>query len=304
MYFDDLAVWVRTQKGSIVRGIVCALLVLIGIFGIIGQWRQHDKLNEIVDRNKNTLATQSFEVQQLDNKIAEFDQTRLTDSQSVSEVGGRIAELQSKYGGFLDLNANPAVIAENQQQIEQDLRQYIVDGLRRYEWYGQRRVSYTWECMSNTSFLMNGATTLPIVFKCTIPAQNRVTMIPLSVALGSIDVTTGKLVTLQIWNTKGGEELMQETGEILNAQPSFGRIFTYDMYSGDRELWMRVYRGESLDVLSEEDDLTDLEQTETDESDQEDTVDENTDVENGDEFLDIENTDIENTDSGEGSSNG
>ena len=275
MYFDDLAVWVRTQKGSIVRGIMCALLIIFGIIGIIGQWRTHDDLEEIVERNKNTLATQSFEVQQLKQRIDSFDDVTLSDSQSASEIGYEIASLQSKYGGFLDLNANPAIIAENQQEIESELRQYIIDGLRRYEWYAQRRVTYTWECLSNMSFLMNGATTLPVLFKCTLPVRNRIDPVPLAVALGHIDMTTGKLVSLQIWNTKGGEELIADTGEVLNANPSFGKIFTYDAYNNDREIWMRVYKGEDVFFVpdADEDELVTGENTTNEQTDQTDQTD-------------------------------
>ena len=105
IYFDDIAVWTKTQKGSIVRGILCGICVVATGLVIWKTCSDIDKLDATIQANEVTLAEKAYELSAIEKKIEEYDVQSIVDTYMASYCGDAVSGKQIDYFSILgDMN--------------------------------------------------------------------------------------------------------------------------------------------------------------------------------------------------------
>lgn len=225
IYFDDIAVWTKTQKGSIVRGVLCGICVLALGFIIWRTCSDIDKLEATISANEVTLAEKQYQLSAIEKKIADYDVQSITTTYMASDCGDLVSEKQVNYfsilrGTDIDL-MNEALIAN-----ESELNSYISGrNSNNGPWYSMntQNVKRTF----NWSFLTRQASVVedvPSIWVLISSEDSDLADTPnveniLSVAVANYDASSQTFSGLEIYNTYAGN-VFKETYSI----PHVGNI--------------------------------------------------------------------------------
>ncbi len=229
LYLDDLAVWVRTQKGSILRGIMC----LIAIFAIvIIFWKGLSKKPAL----ENQIKEYDTQITKLDYDIGERNkeiQGTADDSISAKDsyqfkAGNNIAELQSQYGQFEYVN-DLANLNERYKAIKENLTQYVMSGENIDNWYEHLKGGYTWRYTNPLPYVIDKSDIIDVLFTC-----KKDNSPVLAVATGKVRAREDKVYDINVYLTYAGQQFQTNIDSSISGP---GSLFT----SMDDETFYRKY---------------------------------------------------------------
>ena len=240
-YLEDFAVWVRTQKGSILRGVICLALL---IFAGVTVWKGYSVKDELVAdiaALDDALAQDKFDINTLDYQMQELNVSGgsmelFTPS---TDGGDTIARLQSMYSGY---GSNSAEDTEKQLSyvrngnpegtdayLQRGLKGYTTTESLRNMWFDNYRVSYEWRCLSRQSLVLGNASSVDVVFKCYFEG-----IYPIAVVVGKFDTATGLLNYAEVYTSYQGTSVLQiiPNNNMSSNVPTFpGDLLNYDRYN-------------------------------------------------------------------------
>ncbi len=214
IYLDDLAVWAKTQKAQVIRGVVCGIggLIIIGMF--VSSSKESDHLEEVIEENKTTLSETDYKLTQANKKITDYETNSVVKTETARDVGDAIAEYQTQYGTIIRAlnNQNSDVDNTNAQltEVQNNISELITDGGNSVNpWYqlsdNVTSGNYTWEFLTRQA---TSAKVIPTVWQCsqTMYSSGSSTSIKdvLSVAFADYDIETRLFSNVEIYQTYNG----------------------------------------------------------------------------------------------------
>lgn len=267
-YLDDLAVWVRTQKGSIVRSLICVLLVGIAGFTVWRGFQEKDVLSVAIEENATVLAQDTYDLNRLTEEAKKYERDISYNLFTPTDDGGdSIAYLQSKFGGFDDSateaipeksdlvrNGNPDM---TQGPEKYGLVKYTAGADLNNPWYDNPYLSYTWSCISKQSIVVDGDDgKIPAVFVCRFGYPGT----DIGVAVGRFQYATGLLEGVDTYVTYAGSKLLDVTheGSETAVYSKYGDILLYDNFESEYE-WRARNEGEDFETADPDETETETE---------------------------------------------
>lgn len=152
IYLDDVAVWLHTQKGSILRGCLCAgVLLSAGVIGL-SSWNKYDSQKEEIKKNEVSIAEYNYQLDAVSTRIENYDKNADVVYYSpkdvcdgVNNVPG-IAKLQTKYGGYEE-HISISAITEEAKLTRDSLAEYVTSGSKNQgvvPWFPDVNTHYEW----------------------------------------------------------------------------------------------------------------------------------------------------------------
>lgn len=251
IYLEDIAVWVKTQKGSILRGVMCLVILLITGFTVWKGFSEKDVLAQTIIDNDAVLAQDEYDIALLDKTLESLG--RNTDREMFTPSdngGGAIAYLQTKYAGHS--SEGEAMISEQFEKIRSgdpsSSTLYEKNGLRAYTaneilcnpWFDMPRVKYSWSCVSRQSVVIDNEKSIPSVFLCRFGNGPY-----LAVTVGVFDLETGRLNSASVYTLYPGRatlDLGREVRNISSVNSTPGDLLNYSAYDNMQQNWKNGYK--------------------------------------------------------------
>lgn len=249
-YLDDFAVWCRTQKGSILRTVICAVMVLIAGVTVFKAVSAGDGLKATIEENSAVIAQDNYDINVLDQQIA----TVTADSNKgdifvPNEAGGdAIAYLQNRYSGLAKTGggskADPEDIREGDPNGTNPyetagLVTYVSSAAARNAWFPNMYAIYSWACDSAQPVILDMPGNVPGIFTCWYGSRNDAEGKLLSVAIGRFEPTTGMLNGASIYRSYDGRGYNNSGAGAENYSfPQYmADMLEYDRYDRDEIGW-------------------------------------------------------------------
>lgn len=281
LYLDDLAVWVKTQKGSIVRLVVCTVCVLIAIFIGFTESNEKPKLQQTIEDNKIKTAELEYTRDSIQAKIDSFG-TITGDSFTPMDIGTPVANWQSEYNQNFGSQTQSSITAKK-AEVAEVLTQYCMSGVNINAWYDRQNSDTKWRFITLQTYLINDVKMVKGVFECymnqnggaiTFNNNNLV-----AVAICTFNADTQKIENVEYYETRTGSNF-RDTVSPLEAQNTniiglFNAISTDQVYAlyvkGESDITdADTVSGDAVPEDGEADDETD--DSDNNEADDEPTV--------------------------------
>lgn len=157
-FADDLSAGLH-KKGRIIAcaaiGVVTAGICAFNIVNIKGQSAAVAQADAKIAELQNSIT--EGKVKQVDLKNSQ------TSYYNVSDTCGKIAELQSKYGGYSSNTAMMDIEADIKKTRE-ELAPYISDGTSGSPWFNMPTQKYTWNALNSADSTVRN---VPVIWECT-----------------------------------------------------------------------------------------------------------------------------------------
>lgn len=211
IYFDDIAVWTKTQKGSIVRGILCGICVVATGLVIWKTCSDIDKLDATIQANEVTLAEKAYELSAIEKKIEEYDVQSIVDTYMASYCGDAVSAKQVDYFSILS-DTNIDNMNKRLLENEDALSVYFSGrGSKVGPWFDMNTVNI--KRFFNWNFLTRQASTttdVPSVWVLTIKEYRDESQVGINInevaciAVGNYDAKTETFSNVEIYDTYAG----------------------------------------------------------------------------------------------------
>lgn len=208
IYFDDIAVWTKTQKGSIVRGVLCGICILALGFIIWRTCSDIDKLEATISANEVTLAETQYQLSAIEKKIADYDVQSVTTTYMASDCGDLVSEKQVNYFSILrgtDINLiNDSLVAN-----EAELDSYIGGrNSNKGPWYNINtqnvRKTFNWTFLTRQASLVENIPSIWILSAYDESASENSIDTILSVVVADYDAMSQTFSGLEVYDTYAG----------------------------------------------------------------------------------------------------
>lgn len=247
-YLDDFAVWVRTQKGSILRGVICGALILAT--GLVC-WRAfsiQDDLDAVLASQVDQMAQDEYDLNRLIEQRAEIVRTQGHDMFTPAEDGGEpIAWLQSKYNGWnqdigdvlpqrMAAVKNGDASASNPTE-QAGLLSYVNSENLCNPWFTNPYAGARWSCASTQTVVTDNVNQVPAVFVCRPSNSSLDTCYGIATCM--FDLATGKLSSADVYTTYTGQKLVAAGRSVasMTVDTTPADVLGYDKYNRDQLAW-------------------------------------------------------------------
>lgn len=256
LYLDDMAVWLHTQKGSILRGCLCGAVVLASAVTGFMTWSGRDAQAAEIKKNEVTIAECRYQLDAINQKINGFDANEDLVYYSPRAVAEPIATLQSRYGGYIE-NTSVDTIRADSEAVRNELADYIEASASESPWFPNFATSYEWVYPMREESIVQ---TVPVVFECRDTKSGSL----LGVVTGVYDGSEERCGSFTVYQTLdgyyeingqedgGGEALESEVDEIMGTVS--GNSLTGDTESDNAAIVDGIANPEL--ETNEEDDLS------------------------------------------------
>lgn len=225
IYFDDIAVWTKTQKGSIVRGVLCGICVLALGFIIWRTCSDIDKLEATISVNEVTLAEKQYQLSAIEKKIADYDVQSIITTYMASDCGDLVSEKQVNYFSILQ-GTNIDLMNEALITNESELNSYISGrNSNKGPWYSMNtqnvKRTFNWSFLTRQASVVEDVPSIWVLISsenfesADTPNVENI----LSVAVANYDASSQTFSGLEIYDTYAGD-VFKETYSI----PHVGNI--------------------------------------------------------------------------------
>lgn len=258
-YLEDFAVWVRTQKGSILRGVICAIIVVLMGVTIVQAFMQKDDLAETIRANDEVLAQDDYDLNRLNEIRSGINRQTGHELFTPADDGGNwIARLQTLYGSFQQDDAEDVTKhltdirngrPDGSTREEQNgLRAYVSSDSLCNPWYSNLKAVYTWDCASKETVVTDNVTEVSGIFVCTYGRTDKI----LAIGIGIFDWETGLLSSVDVYTTYPGQKLLADKNvtSVTQIDPTPGDLLKYDNFNRDEISWRLATEGVGFDSES------------------------------------------------------
>ncbi len=215
IYLDDMSVFLKTQKGSILRGVLCGVSLLIAAGIGISTWSSFDETKQQIEKNRISISEYNFELNKLNQAIENFTGDEPVETYSVKPVCSKIAELQTQYGSY-ETYSSVSQITEDAKRISGELNDYIDASQSEAPWFNDVMTKYEWSFEMREESLVKK---VPVIWVC----RDKQTADIYGVTTGVYDADTSRVDDLTVYCSKkgdyvldaGSEESSEGTGEMV-----------------------------------------------------------------------------------------
>ena len=218
IYLDDLAVWVRTQKGSILRGVLCGVIGIIAVAMLLSSFKASKELETKISDQNEEIKLLTNQISRKDNDIKSFADNELLLRASMSAPGMAVAKLQTEYGSFKDTD-DINKIQQKVNEIQTNLKEYLKQGESYDDWFVNKRGRYLWNILTTDNYVTNNKAYLDGWFECS--NANTADSI-YAITLGKYDFNENMFYDLVVYTTNVGYGFLK-SGTVGDV----GRLFKF-----------------------------------------------------------------------------
>lgn len=205
LYLDDLAVWVKTQKGSIVRGVSCGLFLLIAVFIGFKAVNEKPALEQTIADNDIKISDLNYKLSQIQTQIDNYGQITGTPF-TPADIGDPVAVAQTDYcRDYSMLRDDNRIGTFN--EIQNRITQYCTSGTNINSWYDRPNSLGQWDLLNSQTYLVNENSNSNIggVFECIVPFRdNMYHSNTVAVVFCDFNSKTNKIENLRYYETRVG----------------------------------------------------------------------------------------------------
>lgn len=164
IYIEDISVFLGTQKGSIIRGTVCTLLIAGTVLNVFGaSSKNKDQLSKISE-NEASIADYKHQKVSIQEKIDTYDANADLVYYSTPDVTGKLAEIQNSYFGLGKNNISDDEFNTILNDFTEAMVDYSKSDAQTDPWYNVLDGnSYTWHSDIQESSIVNET---PVLWYC------------------------------------------------------------------------------------------------------------------------------------------
>lgn len=164
IYLDDVNVWLRTQKGSILKGVLCAGILAGAVVSGFSTFGKIKSFEDRIRQNNVSISEKQYQLDAINMRIENYDGAEDTAFYEPGKVCNEVALLQTGYGGnenFVSVDKIKRVAEENLAKLRD-----LMSANTAYAaspWFNSVQTPYEWICMNKENSYIS---TVPVVFEC------------------------------------------------------------------------------------------------------------------------------------------
>lgn len=206
IYLDDIAAEIESSKYRKIRNIACIILFFVMVLKIIMIAGTYVIQNDAIERNRIEISEYNNKLAALEKEFEEYKDNYSYEFYDVTEIGDRVAEIQSSFGGFRS-DADLSDISESTRTAASEMDYYLYSKDGRTAWYQNVTCKYQWYyLMRQTSLIGN----IPCIWVCKSAEKGKV----LAVTTGTCDAKTERFGDFRHYYTTQGQALITEDAVI------------------------------------------------------------------------------------------
>lgn len=219
-YLEDLTYDIKTPPVKRIRNIITCMIILVGI-GVLGYaFMLKQDLNDQFEANAEMIAGFEQDLVDLQAQLMPGIDDKEIGYYNPWDLGCKIADLQSSYGGFKE-NTSSDTIISNADLTSEQLNAMIFDENGKNPWYSNATCNYSWVYLTRQASTVSN---IPSIWICQAKDTNTI----LAVTVGQYDGTKELFGYFKNYYTPNGLALITDDTLIAKNTSVINSVQKYD----------------------------------------------------------------------------